>query len=601
MKFTIQAQVRTIFVISLALLLPNCATRPVKRTIPFEKPVTKSNSQSTEKPRVTSENIPTLKQVQSNYTRGNYSDALAQIESTPESQLSLQDRSDLWNIRGLILLRQQKHSESTRSFQKALEINPNPSNRPYLQYNLAAAYAEQKKFAEAEVILDAISLSALDSENRTKVLQLREKIERSKINGTASASAFDHVGKTNNGTESGALENTNEIRVTEKYDGPTETKKIGVLVPLTGKFQGFGERVLRSVKLAVEKSENGDQTEPAFEIIAQDAGPDLASHLEALKILVEQHQVIGIIGPILSNGLETLVARAAYYQVPLFSLAQGEGPSAENYFQCSVSPADQVKRVLEYAMNEQGMKKFALIAPENRSGLDLAYLFWNEIEKRGGEIRGFETYPSNETDFRSTVDPILGLSQTEDRKADLDELARLRLQDNITKRTRKTEKYYTLKPIIDFDAAIITDEAKTVGQIIPTFAYRDATGIKWLGISSWNSQNLIQRAGDLVEGAVFPTPLQTFDASAETKEFINLFQATHSIMPTEMDALAYDATQVLKAAMNASPSSRSELTSLIKNQTKIKGATGQINMIDQTCSRDLRLVTIKKSKFVSIK
>jgi len=114
-------------------------------------------------------------------------------------------------------------------------------------------------------------------------------------------------------------------------------------------------------------------------------------------------------------------------------------------------------------------------------------------------MRAFELYDPDLTDFREPVDKTLGLFYTETRAKELEELAEKRKELNITRKTMKTLQYFNLPPLVDFEAVFIADEARTAGQVIPTFAYRDAKGLRYLGISSWNSPQLIQRAGDLVE------------------------------------------------------------------------------------------------------
>jgi branched-chain amino acid transport system substrate-binding protein len=161
----------------------------------------------------------------------------------------------------------------------------------------------------------------------------------------------------------------------------------------------------------------------------------------------------------------------------------------------------------------------------------------------------------------------------------------------------KTVQYFNLPPIIDFDAVFIADEAKTTGQVIPTFAYRDAKGIPFMGISSWNSPQLLKRAGDLAEGAFFPVAFNTLSAPESTKRFYDLYWNTYQNYPGELDAVAFDAAAMLIKATENAPSSRLEFTRGLEALTEVEGATGSLSMRDHQCTRNLSLYQVKKGAF----
>lgn len=328
-----------------------------------------------------------------------------------------------------------------------------------------------------------------------------------------------------------------------------------------------------------------------------DSGDSAASHLEALKKLVEVEKVIAVIGPLLSKGVDALSEKAAYYQIPLISIAQVQGPVSASLFSCSISTKDQAQKMASYAMDVRGLHRFAILAPSNKAGEEMAHAFWDEITAKGGEVRGFELYDPDLTDFREPVDKTLGLFYTETRAKELKELADKRKELKITKKTMKTIQYFTLPPIIDFDAVFIADEAKTVGQIIPTFAYRDAKNLSYLGISTWNSNQLITRSGDQAEGATFPVSFNTLNPPQETKNFYDLYNKTYSSYPGELDAIAFDAAAVAIKALGENPSTREEFKFKLETLGNIEGATGMISIKDHRCSRDLALYTVKKGKF----
>jgi ABC-type branched-subunit amino acid transport system substrate-binding protein len=212
-------------------------------------------------------------------------------------------------------------------------------------------------------------------------------------------------------------------------------------------------------------------------------------------------------------------------------------------------------------------------------------------------VKAFELYDPDLTDFREPVDKTLGLFYTETRAKELQELAEKRKELNITRKTMKTQQYFNLPPLADFEAVFIADEARTAGQVIPTFAYRDAKGLKYLGISSWNSPQLIQRAGDLVEGAAFPVAFNTLNPPEETKQFYDIFHRTHSSYPGELEAVAFDAAVLVLETLKETPGTRAEFTSRLEARKNVPGATGSLNVVGHRCSRNLDLYRVKKGAF----
>ena len=231
----------------------------------------------------------------------------------------------------------------------------------------------------------------------------------------------------------------------------------------------------------------------------------------------------------------------------------------------------------------------------------MAQAFWDQATAQGGSITAYELYEPGLNDFREPVDKTLGLFYKETRAKESKALADQRKDLNITKKTMKTIQYFELPPIIDFDAVFIADEAKTVGQIIPTFTYRNAKDLSYLGITSWNSPQLVSRAGEQAEGATFPVAFNTLNPPDETKQFYDLYSKTYSAAPGELDAIAYDAASAVLQVLKDRPSTREEFNKKLTAIGNIDGATGVITLKNQHCSRNLTLYTVKKGEFETVK
>jgi ABC-type branched-subunit amino acid transport system substrate-binding protein len=568
---------RWLLLLALPVLFGACAEGPVRKTYSEEESVVSP------KP-----GVDAVKNAQMLYSQGEFAQALTALGQADESQVPPREKASYWNLKGLIRLAEKNHSAAMVDFKKAIALNPYKEHAGYYQLNLATALEDAGDLEEAKKISNRIELDGMAGPDRKKVLDLRARLADKPTPPASSASAvIGSVDPEPKIPESSPLPGT--------WTGPVNEKRIGLLLPLSGKYEAFGKKVQRSVELAFQSTTLARARN--YELVAADAGETPDSHLAALKKLVEEEKVIAIIGPVLSNALDALRAKTEYYQTPLVSVAQVQGPSSPRIFSCSVSSHDQVSRVVANAIDQRGYRRFAILAPDNKTGKTLANLFWDEVLTRGGEIRGFELYDPDLTDFREPVDKIIGLHYTETRTQELQDLAEKRKELNIQKKTMKTLQFFNLPPVVDFDAVFIADEARTSGQIIPTFAYRDAKGIPFMGISSWNSPQLLKRAGELAEGAFFPVALSTLNPPEATRHFYDLYWKSYQTYPGELDAIAFDAAAMVIKAIENAPSSREGFTRNLANLTEVEGATGILGMREHQCSRNLSLYEVRKGVF----
>jgi len=570
------------------VLFTGCSTEPVRKThTPYQE-----NAESTP--------IHTgiVSKAQGFFQKGDHKNALATLDSVSISEIPVKDRSEYWNLKGLIDLAGKHTDLAALNFRHAIEENQTPEYRGYYQYNLATTYYGAGKNQESFDILSAIDLGAIDQTQQHKVLSLKEKASQAmKLAKKGPPTTTTTISGSPDATRTGI----GPVMITSPaivYIGAVNRKKIGLLVPLTGKFENFGKKVQRSVELAFQHSKENYVKD--YELIAEDSGDTADSQLAALQKLVEEHQVIAVIGPVISKGIEALATKAVYYQVPLISLAQVQSPLASHLFFCSISTKDQVSQTVHYAMGMKGYHKFAVIAPSNKPGEEMVQTFKDEVLAQNGEVVHQEFYDPNITDFRVPVDKILSLFHPEKRVEEQKALAEKRKEMNITRKTTRTAQFFNLPPIVDFDAVFIADEAKTAGQIIPTFTYRDAKNLKYLGITSWNSSQLVQRAKDQVDDAIFPVAFNTIQATSDTKAFYDLYTSTYNSTPGELDAIAFDAASLIIKGLKSSPSAREEFRTILETTGNVLGATGEFSIQDHRCARNLALVEVQKGNFVIV-
>lgn len=395
------------------------------------------------------------------------------------------------------------------------------------------------------------------------------------------------------GTPAGGL-STSDLVAAGHDNGPVNSMAIGVLLPMKGKFAKFGARTLQGVELAF-RIFNEKEPDAKITLVVQDSGEETESTLRALNKLVSKHHVVAVIGPLLTKGIDQVTARAQELGVPLLSLARHSGTQGDYIFQAGLTLRLQANEIARYAFEKLGIKRFAVVYPRDKVGEESMQRFWDAVEAMGGTITGVESYNPGDTDFRQPIDKLSGLYYTEARTRELEDLAKQRELNNIKKRTRHTEQYFSLKPVIDYEAVFIPEEPKVAGQILPTFAYRDVDKIKFLGTSAWNSPELATRAMAASENAFFLDAFSLEDTSLPTRRYIEKYRATFGQDPTQMDALAYDAARLLESVLSKEPGlSRADLRDRLKEIKRFPGVTGTLTYHDGYFMRDLKILTVSK-------
>jgi ABC-type branched-subunit amino acid transport system substrate-binding protein len=283
----------------------------------------------------------------------------------------------------------------------------------------------------------------------------------------------------------------------------------------------------------------------------------------------------------------------------MISLAQNSGPPLDYVFQGGLTQQMQARVIGRYAVDHLNLKRFAVVYPNSKHGQEARDAFWDTVQENGGKVVGAESYDPKETDFRQPVDKLSGLFYSEARSRELEVLARMREENDVKKRNRRTEKFFALAPIVDYDAVFIPDVPQVAGQIIPTFAYRDVEKVKFLGNSSWNSPGFMERAKEYGENTVFLDAFFSESSNPRERKYAERYKASFGQEANVVDALAYDAGALLYSIVG-NGKDRSDVRDAIKGVSGFQGVTGKITQRDGELLRDMSVLTVKSGKIVEL-
>ena len=361
---------------------------------------------------------------------------------------------------------------------------------------------------------------------------------------------------------------------------PKSKYTVGVILPLSGIHQPFGERVLQGVQLAIKETEVPGKI-PLISLAIRDSKGSPWEAERAVEELVTKEKVIAIIGPLLSSTAERAVKKAQQMKVPLLTFSQKE-IKGDFLFQNSLTPYDQVQTLVEYAIRDLDLRTFAVFYPNSPYGLYFKNLFAQEVSRRGGKISGVVAYQEDQTDFSQEIKGFFKI-------------------ETIQKSDSKRKKEEEFKPLRSVDGIFIPDTHDRVAMILSQMAYYDVKGT-FLGTNAWNGPGLISTAGRAAEGAIFVDLFFKKDSSPLVVRFVEEFRKTYQRDPEILEALGYDGAKFLKDILQSklisTPLQMKEEIRQVQNFQGVSGLKGFGE--DGKAIRTLRILKVDKGQIEQV-
>ncbi|MFC7608322.1 penicillin-binding protein activator [Teichococcus aestuarii] len=163
--------------------------------------------------------------------------------------------------------------------------------------------------------------------------------------------------------------------------------KVAVLLPLTGQNAALGQSLLNAAQLALF-----EQGEPGFEFLPRDTGGTAAGAAEAARAAMAEGARV-IVGPLTAQETAAVASPARAAGVPMLPFTNDGSRAAQQVWPLGITPAQQVRRVVA-AANAQGVRRFALAAPNGALGRQMAEALRGAASDLGLPAPVIETYPA---------------------------------------------------------------------------------------------------------------------------------------------------------------------------------------------------------------
>ena len=388
--------------------------------------------------------------------------------------------------------------------------------------------------------------------------------------------------------------------------------KIGVVIPLTGKLALTGQKVLQGIQLAVHQLPFQAREKLALEV--RDSGYQLPMK-EIIADLSGLPNVVGIIGPLLSDEVAIAGKIARDYLIPIFS------PSASTYglvdenpfmFRNALTREIQAKFLAEYAVNTLQLKRFAVLHPYEPFGLELKDTFIKEVESFGGEVVVVAGYDRTQNDFKKQIFELGGIEDDE-----LEKIGReLVLSEGVIPDFSSPSTFS--RPLIDmghwsgddveklkvslefsYDAIFIPGVYDKVGLIIPQLAFYNVNTVSLLGTNGWNSPELVTMGGKYLTNVYFVDGFYPDSHHVEVQKFVRDFKANFGEEPGYLSAQSFDAANIMINNILAGAVNRIKMKESLKAVKNFPGVTGNTTLLPSGDSeKNIFALTVKRKKIV---
>jgi len=340
--------------------------------------------------------------------------------------------------------------------------------------------------------------------------------------------------------------------------------RIGEYGSMTGTEATYGISTHRAIKMVFDQvNEDGGINGKQIKLISYDDQGKAEEAAIAVTRLIIQDKVHVVMGEVASSRSLAGAIIAQRYRVPMIT------PSSTNpavtkqgnfIFRVCFTDSFQGKVLAKFALERLKAKKVAVFVDKKSDySVGLADVFKKAFVSQGGRIVIVENYVGGDIDFNGQLTAIKA------KEPDLIVLP----------------GYYT-------EAGLILKQARALGITQP-----------FLGGDGLDSSKLVEIGGRAMEGVYFSTHFSPDDKDPAIQNFIRKFKALYKEVPDAMAVLAYDAAQVLVAAIARSPSLGGEdLRDAIAMTKDFQGVTGKITLDrDRNAMKEAVVVQVSKGAF----
>ena len=345
--------------------------------------------------------------------------------------------------------------------------------------------------------------------------------------------------------------------------------KIGVLLPLTGKYSYIGQSLLDTMQMLIYENKKIDS-----ELIIKDtkANPFLAK--KATKELVEQNVDV-ILGPFFSSSLNKSLKIAKYKNVPLISFSSDRNEKEKGVYLMGFEPEQQISDITEYTIRKN-YKRFAALLPNSKYGKRVLNTYRKVLNKNKFLLNKVELYDLDTNDFEKNIQKLVGLDKNPQLEKD-EETGENPIEN--------------FDP--GFDVLLLIETGNKLRETVALLTYYgvDFKKVKLIGTGEWYIDNIGSEPGLIGAWFVAPNPKLW-------QNFKKKFYKFYNYEPIRLSSLAHDSLTSVFSIINKNDKFYELNYMDFQNSYGFTGIDGDFKFLsDGTVERKLSILEIKQNTF----
>ena len=371
----------------------------------------------------------------------------------------------------------------------------------------------------------------------------------------------------------------NSSGITQNHNNSENEKvlKIGVLLPLSGKFQDIGESFLKAIQLGLYDISNEN-----VKIYPKDSKANALHAYQSAKEFEEQGIKV-VIGPIFYESLERL---NEINNITFISLTNKTQKISNNTIAFGININSQID-VLNKYFNEIKVSRTLLLSPKNQ--------FINQIEIiEDSELKLYEVF-FYDTSPKKITSEIEKLTKYHERKKDLERRIEILEKSYLYKHKQELKELkqkHTLGKV-NFDSVLVLDFGERLKSVLTSFMFSDVltSEVNFFTINQWFDESFFNE--NALQNLHFPA-INYSNFKKFNKKFLN----TYNEKPNKVSILAYDALGLIYYCW----SNNNFLFE--KNQLYSKdgfeGLHGEFHIEGSISKQKLKIYKVSEKKFIKV-
>ena len=366
--------------------------------------------------------------------------------------------------------------------------------------------------------------------------------------------------------------------ILNKITYASEKIKIGLIVPLSGENFMIGERIVKSIRMAINKIDDDN-----IEIIPRDTKSNPINSLRASKELYDQGVRI-VIGPVFNESVKYLDELEDMTFISLTNKIHGN-PS--NVISAGVNAISQIQTIKKFN-DKNNLNKSIFLVPRsefkkeieiaiNRTKIKHKKVFYYDREptKLTKQIEDLTKYQIRKNNLKNEIKRLEGLSFKDKEK----KIQRLKKRDTLGS--------------IDFDSVVIADFDENLKSVATSLLYTDISSqrVSYITLNQWFDKSLLR------ENSLHPIYFPSINKT-NYELFLSDYKKTYGKNADQLSFLSYDLLGLVYFLIYENDFNISKKIFYKKN--KFKGKIGIFEINKNIITHQLNFYSVEDNQFKKI-